>query len=87
MDPSMALDLGRRTMITALLISLPLLGVGLFVGVLVSILQAVTQVQEMTLTFVPKIIAMVLAGILFMPWILTKLLEFTQDMLGPMPVP
>ena len=87
MDPSMALDLGRHTMITALLIALPLLGVGLFVGVLVSILQAVTQVQEMTLTFVPKIIAMVLAGILFMPWILTKLLEFTRDMLGPMPVP
>jgi flagellar biosynthetic protein FliQ len=87
MDTSMALDLGRHTMITALLISLPLLGVGLVIGVIISILQAVTQVQEMTLTFVPKIIAMVLAGIFFMPWILTKLMEFTSEMFSPMPVP
>ena len=58
MDTSVALDLGRQVLILALKISFPLLCVGLVVGVLISILQAVTQIQEMTLTFVPKIIAM-----------------------------
>jgi flagellar biosynthesis protein FliQ len=87
MDVNTALDLGRQTLMLALLISLPLLGVGLIVGVLISILQAVTQIQEMTLTFVPKIIAMALAAILFMPFILDKLMNFATQMFGPMPVP
>ena len=87
MDVPMALDLGRRTLLLALLISAPLLGVGLIVGVLISIMQAVTQIQEMTLTFVPKIVAMVLAAILFMPYILSKLMAFSAQMFGPMPVP
>ncbi|MBN1846408.1 MAG: flagellar biosynthesis protein FliQ [Sedimentisphaerales bacterium] len=87
MDPDMALSLGRQTLMLTLLIALPLLGVGLVVGVLVSLLQAVTQIQEMTLTFVPKIVAMVAASVLLMPWIMTKLMEFAQEMFGPMPVP
>jgi len=64
-----------------------LLAVGLVVGVLISIMQAVTQIQEMTLTFVPKIIAMVLAAAFFMPWILTKLMTFATEMFSPMVVP
>ena len=87
MDTDMAIDLGRRTFMMALIIALPLLTVGLIVGVLVSILQAVTQVQEMTLTFVPKIVAMVIAAAVFMPWIVTKLMNFAAEMFGPMPVP
>jgi len=87
METDMALDLGRYTLKTALEISLPLLCVGLVVGVLISILQAVTQIQEMTLTFVPKIIAMVIAAALFMPWILTKLMTFATEMFSPMAVP
>ena len=87
MDTDIALDLGRRTLITALMIALPLLSVGLIVGVFVSILQAVTQIQEMTLTFVPKIVAIAVAAILFMPWIMTKLMAFASEMFGPMPVP
>ena len=87
MDPGMVVELGRYTLWTALEISLPLLCVGLVVGVLISILQAVTQIQEMTLTFVPKIIAMVIAAAFFMPWILTKLMAFATEMFSPMVVP
>ena len=87
MEPDMALDLGRQALSIALMISLPLLSVGLVVGVLVSIIQAVTQVQEMTLTFVPKIVAMVLAAAFFLPWIMTKLMDFATTMFSPMPIP
>lgn len=87
MDPDMALDVSRQMMILALKVSFPILCVGLAVGVLISILQAVTQIQEMTLTFVPKVIAMVIAGILLMPWALQQLMAFAQEMLGPMPIP
>jgi len=87
METQMALDLGRRVLITALMISSPILCVGLVVGVTISIFQAVTQIQEMTLTFVPKIIAVGLAAIVFMPWIMTKLMAFAAEMFGPMPIP
>jgi flagellar biosynthetic protein FliQ len=56
-----------------------MLGVGLGVGVLVSILQAATQIQEMTLTFVPKIIAVFVALLISFPWIMDKMISFTQD--------
>ena len=56
-----------------------MLGVGLGVGVFVSILQAATQIQEMTLTFVPKIIAVFLALLISFPWIMDKMITFTQE--------
>ena len=56
-----------------------MLGVGLAVGVVVSILQAATQIQEMTLTFVPKIIAVFLALLISFPWVMDKMITFTQD--------
>ncbi len=87
MDEGVALELGRQVLLLTLKISLPLLAVGLIVGVLISILQAVTQIQEMTLTFVPKIIAMIIATAFFMPWIMTLMLEFSREMFGPMPIP
>jgi flagellar biosynthetic protein FliQ len=87
MEPDMALDLGRHALMTALLIALPLLCVGLVVGVLISILQAVTQVQEMTLTFVPKIIAVALAAIFLLPWFMARLTEFASEMFSPMTIP
>ena len=83
----MALDLGREVLLLALKITFPLLCVGLVVGVTVSILQAVTQVQEMTLTFVPKIIAMVIAAAFFMPRIMEQLMTFAARMFGAMPMP
>jgi flagellar biosynthetic protein FliQ len=83
----MALDLGREALLLTLLVAAPLLLVGMVVGVMISIFQAVTQIQEMTLTFVPKIVAMVLAGILLMPWILGKMTMYAQHMFGPLPLP
>ena len=56
-----------------------MLVVGLVVGVIVSLVQAVTQIQEQTLTFVPKITAMIIAAILLMPWIETQLLEYARS--------
>jgi len=87
MTPEAALDLGRETLLVVLKISFPMLCVGMVVGVTISIFQAVTQIQEMTLTFVPKIIAMVLAGIFFMSWILQQMMAFAVEMFRPIPIP
>lgn len=87
MTPEMALDLARQALMVALAVSLPMLCVGLVIGVFVAIIQAVTQIQEMTLTFVPKILAMTLAAIMLMPYALTKLCDFATLMFSPMPLP
>ena len=87
MDEGAILDLGKRVLLLSLTVSFPMLIIGLIVGVLVSIVQAVTQIQEMTLTFIPKILAMSAALIIFMPWMLNQLLAFARDMFGPMAMP
>jgi flagellar biosynthetic protein FliQ len=79
MTPEFVIGFARQSIELTLAISLPMLGVGLGVGVLVSILQAATQIQEMTLTFVPKIIAVFLALLISFPWIMDKMITFTQD--------
>lgn len=81
MTPDFVIGFTRQAIELTLLISLPMLGVGMVVGVLISIFQAATQIQEMTLTFVPKIIAVVLALIISFPWIMDKMLTFTRDIL------
>ena len=78
MDQNVAVDLARRAMEVALLVSLPTLAVVLFLGLLVSIFQAVTQVQEMTLTFVPKLIGMGVVIALMGNWMLTTLVSFVH---------
>jgi flagellar biosynthetic protein FliQ len=79
-------DLIRETLFLALLIAAPMLLIGLAVGVIVSLVQAVTQIQEQTLTFVPKITAMILAAIVLMPWIEYRLLEYAATLFrGEMP--
>jgi flagellar biosynthetic protein FliQ len=80
MELSEALELGRHAFYTALLTAAPILAIGLFVGLVLSLIQAVTQLQEQTLTFVPKIAAMVVAAVYFIPWIATRMVEFTEDM-------
>jgi flagellar biosynthetic protein FliQ len=87
MEVDQASDLIRQTLLLALLVSAPMLGIGLVVGVLISLFQAVTQIQEQTLTFVPKIAAMIAGAILLMPWMSHHLLEYAQRMfsLGSLP--
>ena len=71
-----ATGLIRETLVLALLVSAPMLLIGMAVGIVISLFQAVTQIQEQTLTFVPKIASMIIAAILLMPWIATRLLEY-----------
>jgi flagellar biosynthetic protein FliQ len=81
MDIDQATELIRHTLVLALTVSAPMLIIGLAVGIIVSLLQAVTQIQEQTLTFVPKIAAMFAAAILLLPWIGHHLVEYTASML------
>ncbi|MFQ5461734.1 MAG: flagellar biosynthesis protein FliQ [Phycisphaerae bacterium] len=85
MELDQALELGRNAFWMALSTSAPILVIGLVVGLVIALFQAVTQLQEQTLTFVPKIAAMVVAATIFIPWISQRMMTFTQDMLGTLP--
>jgi len=75
------LYLGRDAMLVTLLVSAPMLLSGLIVGLVISIFQSVTQIQEITLTFVPKIIVVFLSFVLFLPWMGDTLLGFVVPLL------
>jgi flagellar biosynthesis protein FliQ len=70
----------RDTLLLAMIISAPMLIMGLLVGLFISVLQAVTQIQEQTLSFIPKIVAMVISAIVLMPWISHRLITYAADM-------
>ena len=77
MTPELVIDIGRKAVQTILLVSAPMLLSGLIIGLIVSIFQAATQINEQTLTFVPKIVAVLVSLLLFGPWILNVILPFT----------
>ncbi len=79
-----SVDLVRETLYLMLLLSLPILGAALIIGLVVSLMQAVTQIQEQTLSFVPKILGMGLVAILAAPWIFNRILDFADRMFGSM---
>ncbi len=79
MGESDVLNIGRHCLIVTLQLALPILLFGLVAGVLVSIFQAVTSIQEFTLTFVPKLLAVILALALFGPWMLSTMVNFTVN--------
>lgn len=79
MTTDFVLFIAREAIVTVILILLPILGTGLVLGLLVGIFQATTQINEMTLTFVPKIIAVFTVTFLLMPWFLELLTGFTQE--------
>ena len=78
--PDSAVDLVQQALMEGLLIALPILGAGLLIGLLLSIVQAVTQIQEQTLTMVPKIVVMVLVSVALLGWIAMRLGQFAIDM-------
>jgi flagellar biosynthetic protein FliQ len=82
LTPEMIMTIARQTLTTAMLLAAPPLGVGLLVGLIISIFQAVTQIQEQTLTFVPKIIAIFLSLLILGPWMLNLLTQFAVNILG-----
>ena len=79
------IGLGVETFKLALLISLPMLMAGLISGLLISIFQATTQINEMTLSFVPKIILVVIVIIFLMPWMMSLMIDFTERILNMIP--
>jgi len=85
MDQAQIMEIGARTMWVTLEISMPVLGVSLVVGLLVSIFQAVTQLQEPTLTFIPKILAVVVVIVVAGPWMLNTMLAFTIELWSGIP--
>jgi flagellar biosynthesis protein FliQ len=80
MDEAWVIDLARNSLQTMMLVGGPLLAIALFVGLLVSIFQALTQINESTLSFIPKILAMGGALLIMGPWMLRILTTFTQNL-------
>jgi flagellar biosynthetic protein FliQ len=85
MSPEVVIGVARQSIQVTLLVALPILGIGLVVGVLVSLVQAATQIQEMTLTFVPKIVAVFVGLLLLLPWIMSQLMSFTLEIFNNIP--
>ena len=85
MEFNEALELGKNAFWMAMSTAAPILIIGLVVGLLIAFFQAVTQLQEQTLTFVPKIMAMVVAASIFIPWISDRMVAFTQKMFQELP--
>ncbi len=85
MTPEFVISLAGEAIQTVLLLAMPLLGVGLVVGLFVAVFQATTQIQEMTLSFVPKIVAVLLALLFASPWMLNKITHFTSQLITSIP--
>jgi flagellar biosynthetic protein FliQ len=85
MDQGTVVDLTMRTLELSLKLALPLLLAALVVGLLVSVFQAVTQIQEMTLSFIPKILAIVAVIVVLGPWMMGQLESFTTELYGSIP--
>jgi flagellar biosynthetic protein FliQ len=85
MDTATVIDLSRHAMWTIALVSAPLLVVALAVGLVIGIIQAATSINEMTLSFIPKLIAMALALLLFGSWMLVTLVDFTRSIFERIP--
>jgi len=80
-----AVDLTRAAFVVAVKVSLPLLLAGLVVGVIVSVLQAATSIQEQTLSFIPKILAVVITAYVLMQWMMVVVLDYTRQIFEQMP--
>lgn len=78
MSPETVIAIGRETLFTAMILAAPVLLVGLTVGLLVAVFQAVTSVQEQTLSMIPKMLAVGVTLILLMPWMINRIVTFTQ---------
>ena len=85
MDSAMVVDIGRQALWATLLVSAPLLGVALVVGLVIGIIQAATSINEMTLSFIPKVVCLSMALLLFGSWMLGTLVEFTRGIFQRIP--
>ncbi|MBM7555354.1 flagellar biosynthesis protein FliQ [Halanaerobacter jeridensis] len=85
MNQVQVLDIGREALLTVMKVTAPMLGLGMAAGLTISIFQATTQIQEQTLTFVPKILAVLASIIVFGPWMLSTLMEFITNLFTSIP--
>jgi len=85
MTPDTVIKLAEQSIYMIIIISAPMLLIALAVGLIVSVFQAMTQIQEQTLAFIPKILAVFLALVFFGPWMLTLLLDYTRDLFQQLP--
>lgn len=82
MTPEMVMEISKQSVYITGLVAAPILVIALAVGLIISIFQAVTQIQEQTLVFVPKMIAVFIGLLIFGPWMLRQLLNFTENIFG-----
>lgn len=85
MTPDLALSLGQEALKVALMVGAPVLGLGLAAGLIVSLFQATTQINEASLQFLPKILAAAVGLVLFGPWMLNTMLDFARRMITMIP--
>jgi flagellar biosynthetic protein FliQ len=85
LNEQFVIALGQNALLTLIKVAGPMLASGLLVGIIVSLFQATTQIQEQTLTFIPKILAILAALVLWGPWMLTVLLQFAHELLVNIP--
>ena len=85
MTPDTVIKLAEQSIYMIIIISAPMLLIALAVGLIVSVFQAMTQIQEQTLAFIPKILAVFLALVFFGPWMVTLLLDYTRDLFQQLP--
>ncbi|WP_371368997.1 Flagellar biosynthetic protein FliQ [Sporomusa rhizae] len=85
MSGDMAIQIGRDALAMVMLVSAPMLILGLIVGIMVSIFQATTQIQEQSLAFIPKIIAVFVAILVFGPWMLSLIVDYTRNLFMSLP--
>ena len=78
-------ELGQRAMLLTLMLAAPMLVAGIVVGLVISVLQSVTQIQEMTLTFVPKIVAVMVVFLIFLPWMSDTMTQYIRDLFTSFP--
>ncbi|MBW1675911.1 MAG: flagellar biosynthesis protein FliQ [Deltaproteobacteria bacterium] len=86
MTPEFVVAFAQEAIKTTIIVAMPMLSLGLVVGLIISIFQAVTQIQEMTLTFVPKILVVFLALLFFAHWMIEKLMRFTANAIEQIPL-
>jgi flagellar biosynthetic protein FliQ len=86
MTPEFVIEFAKQAILLTIYLSMPMLGLGLAAGLIISIFQAVTSIQEMTLTFVPKIIAVFLGLLFFAPWMLDQMTSFTRRVIENIPM-
>ena len=82
MNEASVLEIGRNGIWVVLQLAAPIMIAGLLIGLLIALFQALTTIQEMTLTFVPKIIVIFISLVVLMPFMMTTLIEFTQGLFG-----